>query len=69
MISREHGSSYDTWVEMGRPESMNPETLSYINAVSVPKQLIYRKKSDGSLAVRCTLKSHECTMTRIRQVD
>ena len=36
-ISREHGSSYDTWVQMGSPGDMSPELSRYLSQMSAPR--------------------------------
>ena len=58
-ISSQHGSSFDAWLEMGRPEYLREEEIEYLKHLSVPKMQIETRTLDGSYAAECLLGPHE----------
>ena len=58
-ISPQYGSSFDAWMEMGRPEYLREEEIAYLKHISVPKLQIETMQLDGSYAAECLLGPHE----------
>ena len=58
-ISPQYGSSFDAWLEMGRPEYLREEEIAYLKHISVPKLQIETMQLDGSYAAECLLGPHE----------
>lgn len=58
-INRDHGSAYDTWLEMGAPSSLDADEVAYLNRKAVPNQVRKTIDIQGSLDIKCELNPHE----------
>ncbi|RCW48000.1 GH39 family glycosyl hydrolase [Paenibacillus prosopidis] len=67
-INREHGSSYDLWMDMGHPEGMTPQDVQYLNMRSMPRQTVKQEAIGESFAIRSSLSPHEVQLIEIRPV-
>ncbi len=61
-ISPQHGSSFDAWLEMGRPEYLRSEEIAYLKHVSRPRLQIETREIHGSHTLECLLAPHEVQM-------
>jgi len=51
-IDRQHGSSYDKWVEMGAPESLTAEDTTYLKESSHPRRHVqFLDVEDGMILI------------------
>lgn len=58
-VSRGHGSSFDTWVEMGAPASLTAEDVAFIKAKSQPLRQVQELELSGSSLIHVsTLEPH-----------
>jgi xylan 1,4-beta-xylosidase len=64
-ISRENGSSFDQWVEMGAPIRMDEQEVEYLKNSSVPKKYVREVRVDGELILEETLQPHEVRLIEI----
>ncbi|WP_211748673.1 helix-turn-helix domain-containing protein [Paenibacillus sp. Marseille-Q4541] len=58
-INRDHGSAYDTWLEMGAPNSLNADEVTYLNRKAVPNQVRKTIDIQNSFDFKCELNPHE----------
>ncbi|WP_313638542.1 GH39 family glycosyl hydrolase [Paenibacillus sp.] len=58
-INRDHGSAYDTWLEMGAPSSLDADEVAYLNRKAVPNQVRKTIDIQSSLDIKCKLNPHE----------
>ena len=67
ILNRQHGSSFDKWVEQGALPLDTPYDIEYLKNMSVP-QIKKRKLTayNGELSVICTLEPHEVRLVEIR---
>ncbi|MBW8347837.1 helix-turn-helix domain-containing protein [Bacillus sp. IITD106] len=65
VISRQNGSSYDKWVEMGAPKALTEEDIAYLKAVSKPQRSIHYQQIDGEWTYVSTLESHEVALLEL----
>jgi xylan 1,4-beta-xylosidase len=59
-LDREHGSAYDLYSKMGRPQTLGPDEIAYLRGAARP-HLSVRKTSadpDGIVRVRFTVQGH-----------
>ena len=61
-LDREHGSSFDTWVEMGMPTNMTQEEIDYLKGVSVPSIVTRKYKLDGAYRAIITVPIFGCVL-------
>ena len=64
-ISREHGSSYDTWVRMGSPADMSPAIVQYLSQVSNPKVQFETIQTAGGIILDETIEPHTVMYIKI----
>ena len=64
-LSRENGSAYDKWIEMGAPQQLNSEEINYLSNSSIPKQHISEVRIEENFVVGTTLKPHEVQLYEI----
>lgn len=57
LLNREHGSSFDRWLEMGAPEAVSDAELRYLKQSSLPGYKRYHKTADqtGTLSLIASL--------------
>ncbi|WP_426452133.1 GH39 family glycosyl hydrolase [Paenibacillus sp. S-38] len=67
-VSREHGSAYDLWLDMGAPEELTPGDIRYLNAGSLPRQEVKEVEVSDVLTLKCSLSPHEVQLLCIRPV-
>ena len=67
-ISREHGSSYDSWVRMGSPNDIAPELSQYLNQVSAPNVQIETIQTAGDIILDEVIEPHGVLYIRISNV-
>ena len=65
-LSRESGSSYDVWEQMGCPEHMTEEDLDYLHARALPRKEISYCRIAGEYSVIRTLHMHEVCLLRFQ---
>lgn len=61
-LDREHGSSFDTWVEMGMPTNMTQEEIDYLKGVSVPSIVTRKYKLDDAYRAIITVPIFGCVL-------
>ncbi|MCR8642837.1 helix-turn-helix domain-containing protein [Paenibacillus sp. N1-5-1-14] len=66
LLSRSHGSAYDTWLEMGAPATLYPDDVAYMNSKSVPLQERKIMKIEQSTDFKCVLTPHEVRLYEIK---
>lgn len=60
ILNREHGSSYDKWIELGALPLQTQDETDYLKSISIPcikKQAV--QTESNTLTITCTLKPHE----------
>ncbi len=68
-INREHGSCYDSWINMGAPKNIYPKDTDWLKAISVPGRLVHEvQTSDGQLPYQCILQPLEVRLVEITAV-
>ncbi|MCY9513976.1 GH39 family glycosyl hydrolase [Paenibacillus apiarius] len=65
-ISREHGSAYDTWLDMGAPASLTPDMADYLNRKAAPHQQYKVIDIEGAATFSCKLTPHEVRLFELR---
>ena len=68
-ITPAHGSSFDTWVSMGRPPYLNAEERTYLERVSQPLYQVETVRIFGDYALESTLNAHEVQIITIRYAN
>ncbi|WGX75237.1 hypothetical protein QJS64_14475 [Paraclostridium bifermentans] len=58
-ISKEHGSSFDTWVNMRSPKCLDKEDVDYINNSSMVEIKKYNKSVNNNYIINDSLGPHE----------
>lgn len=58
-ISKEHGSSFDTWINMGAPDYLDSDDIEYINNTSVPYKRKFTTNIDKEFIIKEELNPHE----------
>lgn len=58
-ISRERGSSFDTWINMGTPFDLEIDDIEYINNISVPYKRKFTTNIDKEYIIKEELNPHE----------
>lgn len=67
ILSQQHGSSFDKWVELGALPLEAPEEVEYLKALSLPGMKKRRLSAEnGQLTISCTLEPHEVRLVEIR---
>ncbi|MCV2394404.1 helix-turn-helix domain-containing protein [Actinotalea sp. M2MS4P-6] len=65
VINAEHGSAFDTWLQMGAP-TIDPECVEYIRQVAVPQMIVNDTVVDGdALTVSAVLEPLEVRFVEI----
>ena len=64
-LNRQHGSSYDKWVEMGAPKQLTSEEISYLKASSLPKLQIGEVRIEEDYILTANLEPHEVQLYEI----
>ena len=66
-INQDHGSSFDTWVQMGAPKDINEETAEMLEAHSMPGLYTYSETvENGQLTIKTTLEPLEVRFIEIQ---
>ncbi|EQK43195.1 bacterial regulatory helix-turn-helix s, AraC family protein [[Clostridium] bifermentans ATCC 638] len=65
-ISKEHGSSFDTWVNMGSPDYLDEEDVAYINNSSMIEIKKYKKYINNDYIINANLEPHEVKFYTIK---
>jgi xylan 1,4-beta-xylosidase len=69
IISRSGGgSAFDKWLEMGAPQDMRAEELTYLSKASEPIYLVDRITIQENLILDCTLTPHEVQLIKISRI-
>ncbi len=63
-INRESGSAYDKWVQMGSPESLTAEEISYLDRSAEPAYYKRKIRYEGN-ALPFTVQPHEVALIEI----
>lgn len=58
-ISKKHGSSFDTWLDMGAPSNLDLDDIKYINNLSVPQKRKFTVSIENEYTIREELNPHE----------
>lgn len=68
-IDREHGSSYDLWMNMGAPEMVTDQQYEYLDCMSKPRYQYekFHMKASDNLLLSASLEPHEVRMICIRK--
>lgn len=65
-VSRAHGSSFDTWLDMGAPKYLSAGEVSYLKNASQPRYHIQTKRLSKTYTFECSLEPHEVWLIVIR---
>ena len=67
-VSRDHGSSFDAWMDMGEPEYLDPEEISLLKAASMPRYRVWNEHVTAAhtLHLQTLLEPHEIQIIDIR---
>ena len=67
-VSREHGSSFDAWMDMGEPEYLDPEEISLLKAASMPRYRVWNEHVTAAhtLHLQTLLEPHEIQIIDIQ---
>ncbi|MBB3113903.1 xylan 1,4-beta-xylosidase [Paenibacillus phyllosphaerae] len=57
-LGRKHGSSYDSWVEMGAPDSITTEDVSYLKASANPRRYVTKIEGGAHVNYVSVLEPH-----------
>ena len=66
-LSREVGSSYDIWKQMGSPERITDEDLTYINEKALPQKDVSYLNISERYSITRTLHMHEVCLFQLQQ--
>ncbi|MGO5550159.1 GH39 family glycosyl hydrolase [Lachnospiraceae bacterium LCP19S3_B12] len=66
-LSREVGSSYDIWKQMGSPERITDEDLTYINEKALPQKEVSYLNISERYSITRTLHMHEVCLFQLQQ--
>lgn len=67
ILNRDHGSSFDTWVNMGLPKIQTNEDIEYLKSVSLPKILKeIVQVENGELTITTTLTPLEVKLITLK---
>lgn len=65
-VGREHGSAFDTWINMGEPDYLNPEEIILLKGASVPGYQVWKQEVKGDmLRITTQLTPHEIQLLDI----
>ncbi|MCM3725776.1 helix-turn-helix domain-containing protein [Neobacillus cucumis] len=64
-LNRDNGSSFDKWVEMGAPQNMSTEEISYLKNSSVPRLQISDVRIEENYILTANLEPHEVQLYEI----
>jgi xylan 1,4-beta-xylosidase len=67
-IGRQHGSSYDKWVEMGAPDSLTKEDVVYLKENSHPRRHVQVLDIEGGRTFVNILEPHEVELIELLHV-
>lgn len=66
-LNRQNGSVYDLWMEMGAPEDLDAEIISYLSQRNRPEIRHYTAESKGTLMLAATLPPHGVVLFELKQ--
>lgn len=64
-INRQHGSAYDAWLEMGAPEELESDMISYLKQRNCPDIAYSIQESKGHLLFDTILQPHSTVLLEI----
>ncbi|MGF7089456.1 beta-xylosidase [Kroppenstedtia sanguinis] len=67
-IDRQHGSSFDRWVEMGAPEELSAEDIHYLKVSTRPQLHTRYVEVEGHLNYVSTLEPHGVELMELQRV-
>lgn len=67
-ISREHGSAYDAWVQMGAPANVDEYGRQYLERMSYPAYHTEEIFCDGELNITEKIEPHEVLVITIKKM-
>lgn len=67
-ISRENGSSYNVWLEMGAPDSLTREQIEHIKQVARPRLEKWMEYLNGDYTFTAQLSAHEVQLVTIHRM-
>lgn len=68
LISKEHGSSFDEWLNMGMPSSMRMEEIEYLKQISQPQYKTHMAQIQDTYQIEAILDSHEVKMILLERI-
>lgn len=67
-VSRNHGSAYDLWIQMGAPQKLTSEICDYIKALSVPALNIWQETVEERLVFNVELTQHSVVLIELKHI-
>lgn len=67
-VNRNHGSSFDAWVEMGAPKYLEQEELEYLKSKSYPSYIRKNENIKNSYEISKILQPHEIVLIEINNL-
>lgn len=67
-LNREHGSSFDRWLEFGAPRSLSQEETRYLKENSAPLCTMERLRADRSVHLESRLEPHNVELIRLIRI-
>lgn len=64
-INRQHGSAYDAWLQMGAPEELEPDMISYLKQRNCPDIVYSIQECTGHLLFDTVLQPHSVVLLEI----
>lgn len=68
IVDQEHGSPYDTWLQMGSPEPLNDETIHALLHASFLYVHYGRQSNTSQLSLEAKLRAHGILMFEIEKI-
>lgn len=68
-ISREHGSSYDAWLEIGEPRYLRPSETDYLTTASQPQYHVEVRELQSRYLLERTLEPHEVQVILLKNIE
>lgn len=66
-LDQEHGSVYDTWIRMGRPDPLTDDVLEYMRNFSVPDLHCSHQENTNLITLECNVNPHGVILFEIER--
>ena len=68
-VSRTQGSSFDTWLDIGAPQCLRQNEVSYLKTTSLPKYHVHTQEISDSFLVKSNLEPHEIQLIMLKSSE